>query len=193
MKRLTIAITLTTLLASPAFAKDTTSIDNPHTVFVGVGHGNVEFEYQLNDANKKDDRSGDVEFFGYRYKINDTWAVDARYMKGKPSTFSGLFHSTSKVNFDARIISARANLKLNKRWSVYGNLGLNHYDWDIVTSSLGGNVKRQTLNDKNSTGIFAATGMTMAWQRVELNVGYQLLKMGDLNADNFTVDVGFKF
>ncbi|MGB1298030.1 MAG: outer membrane beta-barrel protein [Psychrobium sp.] len=193
MKLLISSVIFSSVLALPALANNTNDIKKPHTIFVGAGHGDVEFEYQLNDTTKKDNRTGEIEFFGYRYQMNETWSLDARYINGKPGFFSGLFHSSSEVNFDARVISAQAQHKLSQRWSLYGNLGLNHYDWDIVTSSENGNVERQTLQKENGVGLFAAAGAKVEWERVEISFDYQILKMDDLDADFFSLAVGFKF
>ncbi|MGB0833354.1 MAG: outer membrane beta-barrel protein [Psychrobium sp.] len=193
MKHLTTSAILSMILAAPVLANDIGDIKNPNSIFVGVGHGNVAFDFQVDGMAKNDDRTGEIEFSGYRYRMNNVWAVDARYINGKPGLFSGLFHSSSEVNFDARVISAQAQHKLSQRWSLYGNLGLNHYDWDIVTSSENGNVERQTLQKENGVGLFAAAGAKVEWERVEISFDYQILKMDDLDADFFSLAVGFKF
>ncbi|OIQ47140.1 MAG: hypothetical protein BM565_08200 [Gammaproteobacteria bacterium MedPE] len=193
MKHLSLALIFSALVTPQAFANDVKDISNPHTIFIGIGHGDVEFQYTLDGMSKKDDRTSEVEFSGYRYQFNETWAIDARYMRGKPGFFTGLFHSSSKVSFHSRILSVQGLIPLSKRWSLYGNLGVNNYDWDIVTSSDNGQIERQALQKENGTGLFAAAGVKVAWERVELTFDYQILKMGDLDTDVFTLAAGFKF
>lgn len=190
------AILIATLLALPiqVFAKDASANENlTHTIFYAAAISDVE----LSTRNKVSDYDeGMVHELGYRYQINQYFAAESRFIKSssigaKQAISLGLIDGS--LNYSVLVASGQARVALTNNSYLYGNLGLTSYQWEYEKN--GPWTPKDEMKSLKDSGIgsYLSVGAKYQWSRIELAIENQWLKMGDVNASNITVSVGYRF
>jgi len=176
---------LSLLVSTNVVAKKTDS-DKNHTIFLGAGLSGIE-----TDSSSETHSLDDMDFssqFGYRFKYNENFAFDVRFIESQSSEFENVRErARSFAEFSSIIVSAQAKTAISKNNFVYANLGLNNYSWDIVA--------QDQVNDLDSSGVssFAALGWKYQFSRIELGVEYQWLDMSELTSKSCAFNLGYRF
>ena len=189
-------ILIAALLTLPVqvIAKDnTTQPPKTHTLFYAAAISDIE----LSSSNKVSDYDeGMAHEFGYRYQVNQYLAAESRFIKsssiGAKQVMSlGLIDGS--LNYSVLVASGQARISLTNNSYLYGNLGITSYQWEYEKNGPWTPKDEMKSLEDSGIGSYLSVGAKYQWSRVELAIENQWLKMGDVNASNITVSVGYRF
>lgn len=179
---------LLAIAISPStFAKQPSTTENSHELFIGGGllATNMSSENFDRNANISDQNA-----YGYRYQYDQTWSFDiARYNGETTSAFLlGLDDWVyPKLDFDGYMLSARAGYNISNRWRVYAQAGAGTYDLNIYKS-------RNDVTNYDGAAWRAAAGFQFrAYSGFGIAFEMQHMNMGDFRINGPALNFSWMF
>lgn len=194
---LMIAATFTMLSGQVAAQQD----NKIHNVGLQVGGAGIEYK------NKDSDGQGvGASYLYYNYQFMDGVYAEAGLLNAQDvddwaciKTGERYECKTDEVkakdfeleadNFklNALVLALKGELKVSKRNSFYGKIGVSFYDYKL-------DVKRTKVADEDGTGLFLEAGWQYRWDNgIGFNLALQQHGMGDLDLGSFNLGVSYSF
>ncbi len=194
MNKICITLVLLTL-TTPSFAVDNLNlneniqVDNPNSegnkhivgVNIGIGRASTDISSEISD-------SENVGGLFYGYQFNSTWTLNTGVIVGDSlCIFTCSNNNDRTLDFNSYFLSVKSSYSLNNRWSVFGKLGVNHYNYEFSGDD------RVSLTE-NGFGSLLATGFDFR-ARSGFGIGLEVLflDMGNVSQESFGVNFSYMF
>jgi len=173
-------------LSFPCLAIDNlSSTGKNHTLGINFGLGNVD-----TDISSETDDSESVVGFNYGYQYSENWAINVGKTSGSSFcivTCAEISSTVRTLGYNSYNLNVKGSIPLSNRWSMFGKLGLNHYDLEFSGAD------RISLTD-NGVGALLATGFEFRAHN-GFGIGFEAtwLDMGNISAENYTINFSYMF
>lgn len=171
MKKIAIALLLSTYAMAPAFAADT-----PFYAGINVGTGKIDLSGTSSTTS--------FELLG-GYTINQYFAAEAAY-----SDFGNHDYPGGNMKSSAVSIKGVGAYPINEQFSVFAKLGIASTTWEVSPTGLG------TASESKTDLTYGIGGQFNINQQIGIRLGYDVYKLGSsLSADEKVTSIGavFKF
>lgn len=163
--------------------------ESPHVIGVQVDFSGIDTENNDNTRELNDITTAHYTL-SYQYHINENFAVGAGYLNGDSNSFTSIvdIFTDSKLDYDALMISAKAQYLISKRNSFYIQLNALQYDFDIIDDN-------KTVYSDDGTDF----GYSIGWKHqydmgIGLKIGYDVLNLGsNIKINGVSVEASYRF
>ena len=162
--------------------------DNPHVIGLQADFGELSTKANEN-TEKLDDISTTHYTLSYQYSLNENFSVGAGYLTGDSSSFIAIFDfNDSELEYSAFMISAKAQLPISKRNSLYVQLNALQYDYDILDDD-------KTIFNDDGSDFGYSFGWKYQWDMgLGLKVGYDVINLGsDIKLNGISIETSYRF
>ena len=183
MKIIFITLVLLTS-ATPCFAVDDISSNGKrHILGIDLGLGAIDPE---NSEEELDTES--IVRLTYSYQYNSTWAINTGVIFGEGTKLCIVTcPELRSLSYNSYTLSIKGSHPLNNRWSVFGKLGVNHYDLELSGAN-------QADVTDNGIGPLIATGFDFrAYNGFGLGIELSLQDMGVITSTAVSVNFSYMF
>jgi hypothetical protein len=180
------------LISLLSFALSSTLVhaqESPHVVGIQVDFSAIDTENNDNTRELNDLTSAHYTL-SYQYSINEYFSVGAGYLNGDSSSFTSIvdIFTDSKLDYNALMLSAKAQYPISKRNSLYVQINALQYDYDIIDDN------KTVFSDDGSDFGFSAGWKHQYDMGIGLKIGYDVLNLGDnITINGISVEASYRF
>lgn len=157
----------------------------------GVGHS---------DLNRPDDsiREYDNKLIlqaGYRRSFNQYFAIDTRIFRNSESELSTVADSRDlNIDFTGLVIAARSQLVIIDWLTVFGNLGVNNYQWHYDGFRvIEGDILVDDRKKQSGNKLFYSAGLKFDFSNFGISLEHQWLDMNGLDLSTNSISLEYRF
>lgn len=195
MNKVYFILVLLVVLTQPCLAAESISSDNKHHSF-GIKYGVGSIRTDLLSERSYNGEFGGV-IYGYQYDSN--WTINTGLVLGEELDVciitcikyddASLYDKESfrTVDYYSYILNIKGSLPLNNRWTIFGKLGVNHYN-----SKFSG-ADRNSVTE-NGIGTLLAAGIDFrAYNGFGVGLEVIRLDMGEIYAAGLAINLSYLF
>ena len=183
MKLILTALILLTVMKPSLGAIDLSSNEKNHIFGIALGLGSINPEKSEEEIDTES-----VVRLTYGYQYNPNWTISTGVIFGDGTELCIVTCPALRtLNYNSYLLNIKGSHPLNNRWSVFGKLGVNYYDVDI----LGANKANVT---DSGIGPLISTGFDFrAYNGFGLGFELTLQDMGIITSTGVTVNFSYMF
>ena len=176
------------MLGLASFSQSTLAAD--HGFFIGGKYGSTNVDIDGEDFDE-------TEFSTHPqvgYDFNENWAFDLGYdmfgqpKKKNPSGFACVGECSLKIKdftgFNANLIGT---YPINDEWSVYGQVGWQHYEYELRFRDEGVGIDTTTSSEDGDEVVFGGGIKFKPWKTVSLKLGFLYFGPSDADVSSFYI------
>ncbi len=163
--------------------------ESPHVVGIQVDFSAIDTENNDNTRELNDVTTAHYTL-SYQYNINEYFAVGAGYLNGDSKSFTSLvdIFTDSELDYNAFMLSAKAQYPLSKRNSFYVQINALQYDYDIIDDN------ETIFSDDGSDFGFSAGWKHQYDMGIGLKIGYDVVNLGsNITINGISAEVSYRF
>ncbi len=180
------------LLAFSVYSLTSTTIyaqESPHVVGIQVDFSAIDTENNDNTRELNDVTTAHYTL-SYQYNINEYFAVGAGYLNGDSNSFTSIadIFTDSELDYNAFMLSAKAQYPISKRNSFYVQINALQYNYDIIDDN------ETIFSDDGSDFGFSAGWKHQYDMGIGLKIGYDVVNLGsNITINGISAEVSYRF
>lgn len=126
----------------------------------------------------------------YHYQLSQNWALTLSYINGEADDSLEIFDDIlveDHFEYSAFVVGGKAYIPLSNRWSLYGQLGLHHYESDQY-------IEHFTDRKQDGVSYFGAVGAEFrGYNGIGFGFEYHKLDMDEISVKAVGLSVSYMF